>query len=89
MWTVGAPANKCDMVAMGLFLRRYMADRKNSSAIKESEQNWLQRNADFLPGTERTPRRILSRYCEVTNFPEDQVDLECDWDFFAPEDTEE
>ena len=73
------------MVAMGLFLRRYMADRKNSSAIKESEQNWLQRNSDFLPSNVRSPRRIRSRYCEVTNFPEDQVDLECDWDFFAPD----
>ena len=73
------------MVAMGLFLRWYMADRKNSYAIKESEQNWLQRNSDFLPSNDRSPRRILSRYCEVTNVPKDQVDLKCDWDFFAPD----
>ena len=81
----GHPANKCDMVAMGLFLRRYMADQKNSSAIKESEQNWLQRNSDFLPSNDISPRRILPCYCEVINFHEDQVDLECDWDFFAPD----
>jgi len=83
----GHLAVKCDMVGMGLFLKRYMADRKNTDAIKDAESNWMTRNAKFLPSKNKdhTPRRVLTRYCEAAICGEDQVDLELDWGFFCPE----
>jgi len=75
------------MVGMGLFLKRYMADRKNTDTIKEAEANCMTRNVKFLPSKSKdhTPRRVLARYCEAASCEEDQVDLELDWDFFCPE----
>ena len=75
------------MVGMGLFLKRYMADRKNTDAIKDAVLNWMTRNAKFLPSKNKdhTPRRVLARYCEAASCGEDQVDLELDWNFFCPE----
>ena len=74
------------MVGMGLFLKRYMADRKSTNAIKDAESNWMTHNSKFLPSKNKdhTSRRVLAQYCEAASCEEDQVNLELDWEFFFP-----
>ena len=64
-----------------------MADRNNTTAIKDAETNWMTWNSKFLPrkNKDHAPRRVLTRYCEAIHCDEEQLDLELDWNFFAPE----
>ena len=81
----GHPAVRCDMLAMALYLQRYCADRSHAETIRQNEHRWVERNKQFLPRDDRSPRLILANYCAEMNFSEDQVDNELDWDYlYAP-----
>lgn len=77
----GHPANRCDMLAMALFIQRYARDRSNAEVIKALEAQWVERNKPFLPRDDRTPRTILANYCAEFEFSEDMVDTEMDWEY--------
>ena len=79
----GHPANRCDMLAMALFIQRYARDRSNAEVIKALEAQWVERNKPFLPRDDRMPRTILANYCAEFEFSEDMVDTEMDWDFLT------
>ena len=75
------------MVGIGIYFCQYAADRKNATAIKEVESNWMTGNAKLLlsKNTNHTPRCVLTRYCEAISCNEDTImDLKMDWEFFAP-----
>jgi hypothetical protein len=77
----GHPANRCDMLAMALFIQRYARNRSNAELMKALEAHWIDRNKPFLPRDDRSPRTILANYCAEFKFGEDKVDMEMDWDF--------
>ncbi len=77
----GHPANRCDMLAMAIFLQRYSRNKLNVEVIKEAEERWTTRNKPYLPRDDRTPRTILANYCAELQFDEDKVDAELDWEF--------
>lgn len=77
----GHPANRCDMLAMALFIQWYARNRSNAELMKAVEAHWVERNKPFLPRGDRTPRTILANYCAEFDFGEDKVDMEMDWDF--------
>jgi hypothetical protein len=77
----GHPANRCDMLAMALFIQRYARNRSNAELMKALEAHWIERNKPFLPRDDRTPRTILANYCAEFEYAEDKVDSEMDWDF--------
>ena len=77
----GHPANRCDMLAMALFIQRYCKNRSNAELMKALEAHWIERNKPFLPRDDRTPRTILANYCAEFEYDEDKVDLEMDWDY--------
>ena len=77
----GHPANRCDMLAMALFIQRYARNRSNAELMKALEAQWVERNKPFLPRDDRSPRTILANYCAEFEYGEDKVDSEMDWDF--------
>ncbi len=81
----GHEAVRCDMLGMALFVKRYSSDRSNQESIREAEARWKERNKQFLPRDDRTPRTILANYCAELDFHEDTVDAELDWEFLATE----
>ena len=74
------------MVGMAVYLKRYFEQRGNADAIKDAEENWVKRNEKILhkPSLDRTPRKILAKYCQQVPFCLEQIDRELDWDFFEP-----
>ena len=77
----GHPANRCNMLAMALFIQRYARNRSNAELMKALEAYWVERNKPFLPRDDRSPRTILANYCAEFEFAEDMVDMEMDWAF--------
>jgi len=43
----GHPANRCDMLAMALFIQRYARNRSNAELMKAVEADWVERNKPF------------------------------------------
>ena len=77
----GHPANRCDVLAMALFIQRYARNRSNADLMKALETHWIKRNKPFLPRDDRSPWTSLANYCAEFEFAEDKVDSEMDWDF--------
>ena len=77
----GHPANRCDMLAMALFIQWYARKRSNAELMKALEAHWVERNKPFLPRDDHSPRTILANYCAEFEYGEDKVDMEMDWDY--------
>ena len=76
---IGHDAVNCDMLAIALYINRYLKDVTDSerSAI---ESRWIEKYKEKLGQPARTPRQIMQTYCDNYNITPDYLDQAMDWD---------
>jgi hypothetical protein len=57
---LGHEAANCDMLALGLFITRYMKEELSAANRDAIEQQWLKRWKNKLGMPARTPRQVMS-----------------------------
>jgi hypothetical protein len=82
----GHTATKCDMLAMALFLEKYV--RKNMSHVDRDkvEAAWLQRWKDRLRNPSRLPHKVMKAYLEYMDISMEVLDNQMDWDCWPGDD---
>ncbi len=76
---LGHDAANCDMLAIALYIDRYIKDTtdQDRSAI---ESRWIEKWNAKLGQPARTPRQIMRTYCDNFNITPDNLDRAMDWD---------
>ena len=82
---LGHDAANCDMLAIALYIDRYIKDSSDQdrSAI---ESRWVEKWNAKLGQPARTPRQIMRTYCDNYNITPDNLDRAMDWECW-PADT--
>ena len=82
----GHPASKCDMLAMALFLERYIKSTMTSTDRDRIELAWLQQWKETLGHPSRLPRKVMKRFLEETDITTDVLDEQIEWGCWPLED---
>ncbi len=80
------PASKCDMLAMALFLDRYIKSFMTSAEKDKLESAWLQRWQERLGNPSRLPRKVMMTYLEEMDITPDVQDEQMEWDCWPMDD---
>ena len=75
----GHEAVNCDMLAIALYIDRYIKDIGDDERSKV-ETRWLDRWKAKLGQPARTPRQVMRTYCENYNITPDNLDCALDWE---------
>jgi hypothetical protein len=75
----GHEAVNCDMLAIALYIDRYIKDIGDDERSKV-ESRWLDRWKAKLGQPARTPRQVMRTYCENYNITPDNLDCALDWE---------
>ena len=83
---LGHDAANCDMLAIALYIDRYIKDSSDQdrSAI---ESRWVEKWNAKLGQPARTPRQIMRTYCDNYNITPDNLDRAMDWECWPECDT--
>ena len=82
----GHPALKCDMLAMALFLDRYIKSSMLPAEKDNLESAWLQRWQERLGNPSRLPRKVMMTYLEDMDITPDVLDAQMEWDCWPMDD---
>jgi hypothetical protein len=77
---IGHVALTCDMLAMALFLAKYITHSLLADDWRKIESNWLCTWKDKLAQPQRSPTQVLKAYCMALNITTDHLDLAMDWE---------
>jgi hypothetical protein len=73
------------MLAMALFMERYIKKSLSNADWDKIEAAWLQRFKDKLGNPSRLPRKVMKTYLEYMDMTPKMLDSQMDWDCW-PED---
>jgi hypothetical protein len=76
---IGHVALTCDMLAMALFLEKYITHSLSNNDWCKIESNWLCMWKDKLAQPQRSPTQVLKAYCTALDITTDHLDLAMDW----------
>ena len=68
------------MLAMALFLDRYIKSSMTSAEKDKLESAWLQRWQECLGNPSRLPRKVMMTYLEEMDITPDVLDEQMEWD---------
>ena len=74
------------MLAMALFLERYIKTSMSEVEKDKLELAWLQRWQDWLGNPSRLPRKVMMAYLEDMDIMPEILDNQMDWDCWPAED---
>jgi hypothetical protein len=76
----GHPASNCDMLAMALFLDKYVKHSMTSTDHDKLEAAWLECWKEKLGNPSRMPRKVMRTYLEYMDISSDILDTQMDWE---------
>jgi hypothetical protein len=77
---IGHEATNCNMLAMALYIDRYMKNEVSEADRAKIKLKWIQRWNNKLGQPARTPRQFMQTYCNLYNVTADHLDQALDWD---------
>jgi hypothetical protein len=77
---VGHVATNCDMLAMALFLDKYVKQSLSDEDKRKVESNWLHMYKEKLGQPQRPPSQVMKVYCADLDILLDLLDCAMDWD---------
>jgi hypothetical protein len=77
---VGHVATNCDMLAMALFLDKYVKQSLSDEDKHKVESNWLRMYQEKLGQPQRPPSQVMKAYCADLDISLDLLDCAMDWD---------
>ena len=77
---VGHVATNCDMLAMALFLDKYVQQSLSVEDKKTVESTWLRKHKDRLGLPQHPPSQVMKAYCADLDISTDILDRAMDWD---------
>jgi hypothetical protein len=75
------------MLAVALFVDKYVQQDLLDGQRSKIEQDWLARWKEELGRPGRTPRQVMRTYCKTCNISPDDVDDAMDWDCWPDDET--
>jgi hypothetical protein len=82
----GHTASNCDMVAMALFLERYVKKSMSQADRDKIEAAWLQRWKKRLGNPSRMPCKVMKAYLEYMDISPEMLDTQMDWESWLEND---
>jgi hypothetical protein len=82
----GHLATNCDMLAMALFLEKYVKKNMSHAERDKIEAAWLQRWKDRLGNPSRLPCKVMKAYLEYMDISTEVLDSQMDWDCWPTDD---
>jgi hypothetical protein len=82
----GHPASQCDMLAIALFLDRYIKTMMSPSDRDKIESAWLQRWKERLGNPSRLPWRVMKTFLEEMDITPNVLDEQMDWECWPTDD---
>jgi hypothetical protein len=79
-------ASNCDMLAMALFLERYVKKSMSQADQDIIEAAWLQRWKERLGNPSRMPRKVMKTYLEYMDISPEMLDTQMDWESWPEND---
>ena len=76
----GHPASCCDMLAMALFLEKYMKRDLSKLEREKVESAWLDRWKDRLGNPSRLPSKVMKAYLEYMDMSSTMLDEQMEWE---------
>ena len=74
------------MLAMALFLEKYVKKNMSHADRDKIEAAWLQRWKDRLGNPSRLPCKVMKAYLEYMDISTEVLDNQMDWDCWPAED---
>jgi hypothetical protein len=71
---LGHVAANCDMLAMAIFLEKYVKQSISDEDKRKIESNWVRRWKDELGEPQRSPRQVMKAYCADLDISPDHLD---------------
>ncbi len=85
----GHPASNCDMLAMALFLDKYISKTMSHADRDKLEIAWLQRWKEKLGNPSRMPRKVMRAYLDYMDISAETLDTQMDWECWPVDDNME
>jgi hypothetical protein len=82
----GHSAINCNMLAMVLFLEKYVKVSMTPSTCNRIEAAWLQHWKETLGNPRRLPRKVLRAYLNLLYISADMLDNQIDWECWPVDD---
>ena len=82
---IGHEAASCDMLAIALFLNRYIKSSLPDDSRQTIESAWVARWKEKLGQPQRSPSQVMKAYCDDLDITAGHLDQAMDWDCW-PED---
>ena len=83
---VGHKAANCNMLAVALFVDRYVKKDMSELQHRSIEETWLARWKNKLGSPTRLPCQVMRTYCENYDITPDNLDLALDWECWPESD---
>jgi hypothetical protein len=74
------------MLAMALFLERYVKKLMSQADRDKIEAAWLQRWKERLGNPSRMPRKVMKAYLEYMDISPEMLDTQMDWESWPEND---
>ena len=82
----GHPTSNYDMLAMALFLDKYISTSIPKEDRNKIEMVWLQRWKEKLGNPSRMPRKVMRAYLEYMDISLETLDTQMDWECWPVDD---
>jgi len=82
---IGHEASSCDMLAIALFLNKYIKMSLTDDTRRTIESTWIARWKEKLGQPQRSPTQVMKAYCNDLDITSGHLDLAMDWECW-PED---
>ncbi len=83
---LGHEASSCDMLAMALFLDKYIKHSLSDDDCRRMESNRVDRWKEKLVHPQRSPTQVMKAYCAELDILSGHLDLAIDWDCWPVDD---
>jgi hypothetical protein len=77
---IGHAASSCDMLAIALFLDKYVKQSLSDDVRRTIELTWVSRWKEKLGQPQRSPSQVMKAYCDNLDISPGHLDLAMDWD---------
>jgi hypothetical protein len=77
---IGHEASSCDMLAIALFLDKYVKHSLSDNVRRTIESTWVSRWKEKLGQPQRSPSQVMKAYCDNLDISPGHLDLAMDWD---------
>ena len=77
---VGQEASSCDMLAIAMFLDKYVKQSLSDDVHRTIESTWVARWKEKLGQPQRSPTQVMKAYCDDLDISPGHLDLAMDWD---------